>query len=149
MEGELFVGRQRIRFNREATIVLYRDIITAPGADTCTCISCKNFAAQRGKAYPDEFLHLLDELGIDPLKEWEAFDYDFDLGNRQNHLYGGWFVFSGELVEGGDERPNQAQTNFVHWITTSFPTGTLPKDVKVCAIEFCTQIPWILPETPE
>jgi hypothetical protein len=149
MEMELCVGRQKIRFNREATIALYRDALTVPGADQCSCISCKNFAAQRSTVYPEEFLRLLKELGADPLKEWEAFDYDFVLGSRQNHLYGGWFLFSGELIEGVDERPAQEQQTFAHWFTTSFPACTLQEDIKLCAVEFLTHVPWVLPELPE
>lgn len=140
---ELSVGRQRIRFNRETTTSLYRDTIAIPGADQCTCTSCKNFAAQRTKLYPKEFLRLLSELGADPLKEWEAFDYNCD-SNVQNHLYGGWFLFAGELVEGIDERPSRDQGAFSYWFTTSFPKGTLPKQISICAVEFLTQIPWVM-----
>ena len=55
MERELHLGQQRIRFDREATAALYRDTITVAGAESCTCISCKNFAAQRANVYPEEF----------------------------------------------------------------------------------------------
>jgi hypothetical protein len=59
VESELYVGEQRIRFDRDATAVLYRDTITTPGADRCTCVSCKNFAARRGTIFPEDFLQLL------------------------------------------------------------------------------------------
>jgi hypothetical protein len=149
MERELQVGRQKIRFDREATVALYRDKIIMPDADRCSCASCNNFAAHRNNAYPEEFLHLLETLGINPLREWEAFDYDFEQGSRQNHLYGGWFLFSGELIEGVEERPGPEQPAFAHWITTSFPNGTLSKDAKLCAVEFVTQIPWVVPDISE
>jgi hypothetical protein len=145
VEKELQVGQQNIRFDREATVALYRDTITVPGADRCICISCKNFAAQRDKAYPEEFLHLLAELGINPLREWEAFDYDSGLEKKRGHLYGGWFLFSGELIGGAEERPKTEQPTFAHWFTTSFPRGTLPRDAKLCAVEFLARLPWILP----
>jgi len=96
MEEELCLGHQRVRFNREATSGLYRDLIRVPGSERCTCISCKNFAAQRTKVFPEEFLGFLKELGVDPSLEWEAFDYDFGSDQRV-HLYGGWFLFCGEL----------------------------------------------------
>ena len=150
MEKELCAGEQKIVFDRDATIALYRQTITVPGADRCSCISCKKFATQRGKVFPAAFLKFLEELGVDPLREWEAFDYDFDA--RKPHrlvLYGGWFLFAGELVEGLDKRPHLQQGGFAHWFTTSFPTGTLPKDVKLSAIEFLVQIPWVLPEIPK
>lgn len=142
MEEELLVENQRIRFDREITIALYREMIAVPGADQCGCIYCRNFAAQRSTVYPEEFLLLLKKLGADPLKEWEAFDYESGSEYPRNHLYGGWFVFSGELVQEG-KRDLERQP-FSYWFTTNFPNGTLPKDVKVCAIEFVAVVPWIL-----
>ena len=142
MERELQVGQQKIRFDREATVALYRDKITAPGAERCGCTSCKNFAAHRNKAYPKEFLDLLETLGINPLMEWEAFDYDVEQESRQNHLYGGWFLFSGELIEGIEERPGPDIPAFAHWFTKSFPSGTFSQDAKLGAVEFITHVPW-------
>jgi len=150
VENELYVGQQKILFDREATVALYRQTIMVPGADQCSCISCKNFAAQRGTIFAETFLQFLNELGADPLKEWEAFDYDFDPKNpRKRVLYGGWFLFVGELVEGFDKRPEPAQQGFAHWFTTSFPAGTLPTGLKPCAVEFLGEIPWFLSERPE
>jgi hypothetical protein len=93
MERELCFGQQKVRFDREATARLYRDIITVAGAECCACISCKNFAAQRTNVYPQEFLRLLNELGADASRDWEAFDYNFGPDNPHIHLYGGWFLF--------------------------------------------------------
>jgi len=86
---------------------LYRQTITAPGADGCGCIYCKNFAAQRQNVFPAEFLRLLGELGVDPMKEWEAFEYNFDAKNPHKLvLYGGWFLFAGALVARAEKKPN-------------------------------------------
>ena len=149
MKSEFRLLQQVVRFDREATIALYRDTITVPGADKCGCIYCKNFAGQRSKLYPEEFLRLLSELGGDPRKEWEAFDYDFKPENSSNHLNGGWFLFCGELIKGVHKRPDQGQTAFAYWFTTSFPTGALPRDARFCAVEFSIQVPWILLEAPK
>jgi hypothetical protein len=148
MEREPYVGQQKILFDREATLALYLETITVPGAEKCTCISCKNFAAQRSRVYPKEFLQFLRELGVDPIKEREAFDYDFGPENLHMRLYGGWFLFVGELIEGVDKRPEGRPETFAHWFTTSFPTGTLPTGLKLCAVEFLAQIPWVLSELP-
>lgn len=146
MEKELRVDQQRILFDRDATTALYRQTITVASADKCSCTSCKNFAAQRGKVFSAAFLQFLKELGVDPLKEWEAFDYDFDSRNPNRLvLYGGWFLFVGELVEGRDKRAGQDNGGVPHWFTTSFPNATLPRDLKLCAVEFLARIPWILP----
>jgi hypothetical protein len=150
MEKELCVGQQKILFDREATVTLYQQTIMIPGADECKCNPCKNFAVQRGKLFPEEFLLILKKLGVDPLKEWEAFDYNFDPKTpRKNVLCGGWFVFAGQLVEGLNKRPESEQEQFAYWFTTSFPVGTLPTGLKLCAIEFLAQIPWVLPAIPE
>lgn len=149
VEQELSVGQQKILFDREATIDLYRQTITVPGADSCGCIYCKNFAAQRQNVFPAEFCRLLGELGVDPTKEWEAFEYNFDAKNPHKLvLYGGWFLFAGTLVEGAERRPDPQAGGFAHWFTSSFPTGPLPTGLKLCAIEFLVQIPWVLPEIP-
>jgi hypothetical protein len=149
MENELCAGQQKILVDREATLSLYRQTIVVAGADGCSCTGCKNFAAQRGKVFPGEFLQFLNELGVDPLKEWEAFDYNFDPKKPRKHvLYGGWFLIAGELVEGFDKRPGPEQKGFAYWFTNSFPTGTLPKGLKLCAIEFLAEIPWVLSEIP-
>ena len=60
------------------------------------CIHCKNFAAHRDLAYPPSFRALLEQLGIDPDKECEAFEYGPVEGGR--HLYGGWFYLVGEMI---------------------------------------------------
>ena len=105
MNFELLVGHQKIRFDRDATVALYSDYIKTAGADSCTCASCRNFALQRGRAYPEQFL-LLNELGVNPGKELETFDYDFE-SSPGYHEYGGWFLFSGEIIEGATFRPAQ------------------------------------------
>jgi hypothetical protein len=144
VERKLQVGRQKIRFDREATVALYRDKITAAGADECSCAYCKNFAAYRDRAYPEGFVHLLEIIGINPRREWEAFESGLVPGSRREHFYGGWFLFSGELIEGAEEFFGPDRAVFAHRITTCFPTGTLSKDAKLCAVEFATQIPWVV-----
>ena len=148
METELYFGQQKIRFDREATATLYRDLITVAAADSCTCISCKNFTSQRASVYPEEFVRFLKELGVDPPREWDAFDYDFGPENPNIHLYGGWFLFCGELIEGLERTPELGTGTFAHSFTASFPASTLPKEVKLCAVEFLAQIPWFSPKTP-
>jgi hypothetical protein len=147
MEMELTVGQQTVLFNREATVELYRQTITRPGADSCTCISCKNFAAQRGKLFLESFDQFLETLGIDPSKEWEAFDYDFG-EDESGHLYGGWFLFVGELAGGSDKGTGPQPKPFDYCFTTFFPNGALPEGVKFCAVEFLVRIPWVLSEVP-
>jgi len=147
MEMELSIGDQTVLFDRELTVELYSQTVTMPGADRCACVPCRNFAAQRGEVFPEHFNQFLGSLGIDPLREWEAFEYDSCV-NPNGHLYGGWFLFVGGLVEGIDKRPEPQTELFAYWFTTSFPTGTLPIGPKYCAVEFLARIPWVLPQAP-
>jgi hypothetical protein len=124
MDASISVGTQKIRFDREATIELYRRTITAPGADSCDCLYCRNFAKQRLDIYPSEFKTLLDRLGADPTKEWETYELGSCTTKPNHRLYGGWFLFCGELVEGIAARSEGLL--FSYGFTTSFPNGTLP-----------------------
>jgi hypothetical protein len=148
MSKKVRVGQQVVICDQKATVGMYGSAATVAGADVCSCTSCRNFAAQRGSAYPDEFLALLKQLGADPLKELEAFDYDSSESSAR-HLYGGWFVFYGEIVEGSDWRPEQKPGFFAYWFTNSFPAGQRPEGVKACAVEFCTEMPWVIPEVSD
>ena len=78
------------------------------GAERCGCSYCRNFAAQRGTVYPKSFRVLLDQLGIDPEKEDEVYDFGSE-GPLKG--YGGWFYFAGELIEPG-ERMTDAGSGF-------------------------------------
>jgi len=71
---ETGVVDQIIRFDRDATATVYRTLEHG-FAEKCSCIFRKNFAAQPDLVYPESFRALLDEPGIDPNKEAEAFEY--------------------------------------------------------------------------
>jgi hypothetical protein len=145
MLEDLSVGGQTVRFDREATLNMYR----ALPADQCDCSGCRNFAAQRENIYPQEFARFLGVLGVDPTKEREVFDLDCDLSHPDKlTLYGGWFLFVGELIGGGKVELKPVE-DFAYCFTSHFPMTTLLKDVKLCAVEFLVKIPWILPEPPD
>ena len=146
MTASLFIGGQKIRFDHETTVQLYRETVTASGADCCDCLFCKNFARQRGVIYPEEFNILLARLGVDHLKEWEAFDLGPSDTDSKRRVYGGWFLFCGELLEEPDVRPEGQP--FLFWFTKSFPNVSVPNELKICAVEFLAEIPWVLPEPP-
>ncbi len=136
------VGGQYVSFDPVATRELYATKLTKAGADECDCMYCKHFAAQRKSLYPAEFLELLARFGIDPLKELEAFDYDFG-GAKQSALYGGWFLFVGEILEGMAWRPPTKEEAFSYWFTDSFPSGDLRGDRSIVAVEFIVEVPWV------
>ena len=96
---ELRLGDQLIDYDRELTIAAYQNV-PAGDADRCGCDSCRNFAVQRGSAYPEQFVVLLDQLGIDRGKEGEVYECGQEASGM--HMYGGWFYFVGRLTMPGE-----------------------------------------------
>ena len=139
--NQLRIGDQLIRYDRTATVAAYSQMKQA-GADLCTCSGCRNFALLRDKVYPDRFRELLKTLGIDARKEAEAVHYG---PKDPSHLYGGWFYFVGEIIEAGQDR-STAGKGFQYWAGTSFPAPPVSFGKTVAAIEFMTQLPWVLDE---
>lgn len=137
---ELRLGDQLIEYDQELTIAAYRDILVG-GADECGCDDCRNFAAQRGSVYPEQFLALLDQLGIDARKEGEV--YECDKNASDMHLYGGWFYFVGRLVVPGEYLVEAGP--FSYHFATSFPQPPEPFAGRpVLTVEFYTRLPWLL-----
>jgi len=88
----LLVDGWTVRHARAATVAYYQ---RAAQGDTyrCLCSGCRNFALQRSTAFPAEFLRLLDQLGIDPEQEHEA--YETGLASNGLHCYGGLLLWDG------------------------------------------------------
>ena len=134
-------GDQIILFDQEQTRKAYSGIKVG-GAERCGCSYCRNFAAQRSSVYPENFLGILDQLGIDPEKEGEVYECGPDGPLRS---YGGWFYFAGELVQPG-ERIAEAGLGFQYFFTDA---KRLPKPVvdfggKVLAVEFRSKLPFVI-----
>ena len=133
-----------VRHDRAATVAYYQTVAQGD-ADVCGCPLCRNFALQRSAAFPAEFLGLLERLGIDANKEQEAFDWGpVGDGLRQ---YGGWFCFVGDFAKSYAEPAGPHFTSpFSFGFTDSFPRhGGVPRK-DVVAVEFITQLPWLLPD---
>lgn len=140
---EFRLGDQVICYDRGATATAY-DAVASGDADRCGCVYCRNFAAQRAKVYPPDFLLLLEQLGIDPNKEGEVYDAagPFELSIRPT---GGWFYFVGELIQTG-ERLIQSG-DFQYWFQPTFPRAPACFGESVAAIEFAAKVPWVLDES--
>ena len=143
---ELRVGDRVILFDQELTRRTY-SAIERGGADICTCSYCRNYAAQRMVAYPEAFLGLLEQLGIDPTKEDEVYETHFE--NGLTH-YGGWFFLSGKLRIVGEHLWKDTQSHFQFHFTDAKQRPSPPKDFgdHVIAIDFLTKIPWIIEGEP-
>jgi hypothetical protein len=142
---ELHIGDQTIRYDREQTRKAY-SLMQAGDAERCGCAYCRNFAAQRTRAYPAIFLHLLDKLGIEADKEGEVYDCGPDESRR---TYGGWFYFVGELVDAG-ERMTDASSGFQYFFLDAkhLPRPNVDFGKPVVAVEFITRVPWVIAEKP-
>ena len=91
-------GDQIVKFDCEKTRMAYAAMQTG-NAERCGCSGCRNFAAQRKSAYPDHFLVLLAQMGIDPEKEGEVYECRTE---GELYRYGGWFFCVGEIVSIGE-----------------------------------------------
>ena len=146
-------GAYVVEYDRDLTTAAYGRM-NQGGADICGCLHCRNFAALRGEAYPREFLQTLEQLGIDPLKEGEA--YYLGSVERRLHLFSGWFYFIGRIVEelGAPDAAGTAPTQPVQIsITNRFSFGFThsapqPPDAfdgqSTAAVEFWTHLRWIV-----
>ena len=84
---EVRIGDQTIRYDRDATAAVYG---TVEHGDTERCgrIFCKNFAVQRDLVYPPSLRALREQMGIDPNKKGEAFEYDLITGCQRSEPSG-------------------------------------------------------------
>jgi hypothetical protein len=139
-------GDQKVRYDREQTKKAYSAIQTGD-AERCGCSYCRNFAAQRSTAFPENFRLLLDQLGIDPEKEGEVYECGPEGALR---VYGGWFYFAGELVEPGD-RLTDAGSGFQYYFADAkhLPAPAADFGQSVAAVEFYARLPWVISEQPE
>jgi hypothetical protein len=143
--AELRVGNQLFRYDRAMTEQAYAGI-QVDGATECGCMYCRNFIAQRTTIYPASFLALLDQLGIDSMKEGEI--YECGPSEDGKRLYGGWLFFTGQLIERGEYHVRQDRMEF--WVDSGRqlprPNGDFGLDLL--ALNFTMTIPWVLSEEP-
>ena len=144
---ELRIGDQTIRYDREATVAVYATLDHG-GAEECGCLFCKNFAAQRKLVYPASFRALLEQLGIDPNKEGEVFEYGPVADGC--HTYGGWFYFVGEMVTAGERNSQAADAHqFEFFFSSVGPNPPAFRGRPRLILEFTTHVKWVLPESPD
>jgi len=139
------VGDQLIRCDSAMTQKAYADITTDSAAE-CGCSYCRNFITQRATVYPQSFLDFLAQLGIDHTKEDEVFEYGPEENGKR--LYGGWFFFTGQMIETGERQVEQ--DGIKYWIQ---PGKNLPRPngefgFDLLAVDFTLQVPWVLEEQP-
>lgn len=138
-------GQWKYTADRAATTLAYSRAERG-GADNCNCAPCRNFRVARARAFPAKFLTLLDQLGIDPRKEAEAY-YNARLAPGR-HYYGGWYHFIGTLDETGDFPVVDLGDGFTAWMCRAYaPRLPSLKGVPAVQVEFLAEaVPWLLDE---
>jgi hypothetical protein len=132
--------------------------ISSSGAETCGCNDCKNYVAYRDKVFPNEIIHLFNDLGIDFRKEVEITTWE-TLPNGLHHI-GGWFHFKGQVLTGKDYKiplPSGGHNFDLTRISDNFSIGfaegndlTFFEDkTGLVQIEFDTSIPWVIDKSLE
>ena len=130
------LGQWRYAVDRAATQAAYA---VAPLYD-CQCIWCRNFALAQTSVFPPEFLALLNQLGIDPLKLAEV----YEAGGR----YCGWHHYVGE-IELGDSGGGTLELapEFSVFMGPSRGEPSTINAEKLVLLEFYTNnVPWLLDE---
>src|SRR5690348_14045968 len=115
MMSEFQSGKYRVHYDADQTRAAYA-AMQGGGADLCTCSDCKNFADQKPVGYPDDFLSLLQRLGIDPDCEIEVFG--FPATDPKVVHYFGWFYFVGSVDPDESSSPpySRTPTNFRYYL---------------------------------
>ena len=146
MMQRLQLGDQVILYDVARTRDAYAKM-TSGDAERCGCAYCRNFAAQRSVAYPENFLQSLILLGINPDKEGEI----YECGSESSlWRYDGWFYLSGQLLEAG-ERLTDAGSGFQFYFVDArrLPKPATDFGENILAIEFCgAKLPWVIAEQP-
>jgi hypothetical protein len=142
---DLRLGDQLIQYDRNATVAAYSNVESG-SAQRCGCDVCRNFLAQP-ELYPQDFLSLLDQLGIDQKKEADLHAFGPLANNIQPTA--GWFYFAGELIVAGEGIAKMGKNLqcFVRGAGTTSVTKLFGPNV--CTLEFNTRVPWVLQEYPE
>jgi hypothetical protein len=100
----------------------------------------------RVDCFPAEFIALLGELGIDPLKDAEVYHNARIAPGR--HDYGGWYHFIGTLDKAGESAPVDLGSGFSVWMCpASAPRLPSFEGKQVVQLEFhAPAVPWRLDE---
>jgi hypothetical protein len=142
---EVQFGPWRLLVDGEATRRAYAGRIGSP--ESCGCVECRNFAANRNLAYPAAALDLFARLGIDPQVESEIYYQGPVEGGR--HSYGGWFHFIGRIED--DSFAIQPVGERFSLFFTNKAVGLVPAafgDGPVVQLEFYAEVPWVLTDEP-
>ena len=150
MEDSSQIGRWSIRFDQEVTSERYRQTSSL----VCDCTDCVNFRTAGELAFSAQFLLLLRQLGIDPLKPAELCHYGTSGESMPTQ---GWFHFVGHLDGGRDAWHQTGESTHVldpepfpgmKSIGFTSQLAQVPDAFSghpMVQLEFETVVPWLIP----
>ena len=151
------IGPWKLEVDAEGTKKIYQTVKHTSPAD-CNCQTCRNFLATGEKAFPVQFLILLQRLGIEASKAAEV--YAAATLTNKHVLYGVWFHCIGHIQAGPQNAT--ADENVSQWPWHEIAEGlqvvvdtkralAFPEfgDTPLVRIEFQVELPWILSEKLE
>jgi hypothetical protein len=138
-------GEWEFTCDREATRAAY-ERAEAGGADTCSCVWCRNFVLVRDRVYPSQLVEFLESVGIDPRKDGEV--YHNGEMRPGEHYYAGWFHVVGSLEKTGDFGMVEMGPGFKAYLCRkSAPELASLKGLGLVQVEFQAEgVPWVLAE---
>jgi hypothetical protein len=117
------------------------ETISAGGAETCGCLGCRNFLAQRDSVFPSEVLNLFNELGVN--HERDAETYHMARLEPGLHLYGAWFV--GAIIK-EPIGPATLDNFTIDFIPNNDLAAKAFHNQRLVQIEITVKLPWVLSE---
>lgn len=114
------------------------------GAEACNCSTCRNYLAVRQRVLPPAFVAFFHSVGIDPMKEGEA--YHLARVAPGCHKYGGWFHFIGDLQKTGDFPMIQLASGFGFYLCRAHSKHLKVLDgFQLVEVGFdADEVPWVL-----
>src|SRR5947207_10978823 len=97
MTDTIQIGRWVLRPDVSRTLAAHASLVRS-GAAACTCDGCANFDAVRMQLLDGPLARILDQLGISP--PWEVEAYESGRAPSGLHRYGAWFHLVGTIESG-------------------------------------------------
>ncbi len=148
-DGIVRVGAWALRPDVARTREAHARLVRSGAAD-CSCVGCANFEAARGQLLEGPLGALLEQLGISPPWEVEAYEMGRVPSGRQ--LYGAWFHFVGS-IESGPSAPAAASTPALEALAPHLSVGfhhgcQLARDsfqgLPLVQVEIVVELPWVI-----
>ncbi len=149
---QLRIARWLIEYDPEATRRCFAQIPVGTG---CECAQCRNFDLAVNRAFPEQFVALAEDLGVDIAKPAELCHYCREASGL--YLTGGWFHFAGSILDGEDvlQWSGSGGTYRFEELVPGLEFGfgarlaLVPQvfqSAAVIQLEFQTRVPWVLTE---